>query len=66
MHDTNNSRIEKPRLVNMIALNFASMAEPINEYVDQIKNQEGTMSQLPVVDIDAWLDLYRRPSRLKS
>ena len=66
MHHINNSLNEKPRLINTTAVQLASMAEPIYEYLDQIKNQEGTVSQLPVVDIDDWLDIYRRPSRLKK
>jgi len=62
--DKNKSK-DNPILLRMIASYLASLAEPISEYLEQIKDPTGIFSQLPIPDPDDWLEMYRRPSRLK-
>jgi hypothetical protein len=50
----------------MIASYLASLAEPISEYLEQIKDPTGIFTQLPIPDPEDCLEMYRRPSRLKN
>ena len=50
----------------MLAIQMIAFAEPLSEYLAQVKEQSGLLAQLPIPDLDEWLDLYKKPSRLKK
>jgi hypothetical protein len=55
-----------PRVISMLAMSIAALSEPISEYLGQIKDPRGIFTQLPMPDPEDWLEMYRRPSRLKN
>lgn len=56
----------KPEIISIMNTQLVSFAEPLAEYLEQIKEKKGVIAQLPIPDLDDWLDIYKKPSRLKK
>jgi len=66
MHTKINTVNSKPEIISIMNTQLVSFAEPLAEYLEQIKEKKGVIAQLPIPDLDDWLDIYKKPSRLKK
>lgn len=66
MYAPDNKSNSNPKIIHMLAMTLAALAEPISDYLQHIKDPSGIFNQLPVPDLKVWLEMYRKPSRLKK